>query len=81
MASKRRAMCTFAFGNQEALDDVEYAAAFLDIAPMECRPRSVQPFGARRKYLSMSFGFAVPGHSRGKRARNPTFSATAAAMN
>jgi hypothetical protein len=41
-------------------------------------------FGARRKYLSISFGFAVPTRSRKKSSaarKEPTFSATAAAMN
>src|ERR1700722_6921271 len=41
-------------------------------------------FGARRRYLSMSFGFAVPARSRRKSSaarKEPTFSATAAAMN
>jgi argininosuccinate lyase len=41
-------------------------------------------FGARRKYLSMSLGFADPARSRRKSSaarKEPTFSATAAAMN
>src|ERR1700721_2286480 len=40
--------------------------------------------GARRKYLSMSLGFADPARSRRKSSaarKEPTFSATAAAMN
>jgi hypothetical protein len=40
-------------------------------------------FGARRKYLSMSLGFADPARSRRKSSaarKEPTFSATAAAM-
>src|ERR1700721_1120668 len=41
-------------------------------------------FGARRRYLSISFGFAVPARARRKSSaarKEPTFSATAAAMN
>src|SRR5271169_4787656 len=41
-------------------------------------------FGARRRYLSMSLDFAVPARSRRKSSaarKEPTFSATAAAIN
>jgi hypothetical protein len=57
-------------------------------APYQSQPYGISSafgatFGARRKYLSMSLGFAVPARSRRKSSaarREPTFSATAAAM-
>src|ERR1700722_10564996 len=66
--------CVVAVGNEEPYQSQRYGISSTFGAT----------FGARRRYLSMSLGFAVPARSRRKSSaarREPTFSATAAAMN
>src|ERR1700744_1454056 len=73
-AAKRSLSCVVADGNEQPYQSQRYGMSSTFGAT----------FGARRRYLSMSLGFAVPARSRRKSSaarREPTFSATAAAMN